>query len=356
MKKYLLYELKKNLLPLIILTVMAVCIYLIPVFTTTFYLRGYSRSGPLLAIPIAMLLLLTFIVPIIMFYFKMSARQTDCFYSMPLRREKVYLIKSVVGLILVLAPYTVSYWLGFIATITKPNLFIIAQFIPPFFIGVVMAVCLFGFNAFIFTRANHVVDGIFFMLLYSFATMLFMAYLGRHNFMQIDGRIFLGARFGMLHDYYWWFSGGPLALTAFEYTFLTQGHGSAYFITSRFAGLYYAVFAVLGVAAWAGLFLTARKEKAENAGRVSDSWFGYRALMPYYLTFGLALVNFRLTEHVGALICIPIFLVAALILYFIFRRSVKLKRLDLICLAAALLVGVALSFTPLPYRPPPFYG
>ena len=95
------------------------------------------------------------------------------------------------------------------------------------------------------------------------------------------------------------------------------------------------VFAVTsGCAAW-GLFLwRASKEKAEHAEQISDSYWGFRLLVPLYLSCFLAMM--------GDSVYVWCFLVVAAFVGFVsYRRSIKIKGLDWLSLGIAFAVGVA---------------
>ncbi|MCL2796632.1 MAG: hypothetical protein FWD58_01060 [Firmicutes bacterium] len=366
MKKYFIYELKKNWLAALILAAFATVFYITFIINADFQpnFTGTYVPPSLVAVPLVTLMLLCTFVPAMVFSYKMNARQTDCFYALPLRREKVYLIKSAIGLLMVLVPYTVAYWLGFIATAAKPNAFELWAFIPAYFISIPLAVMLFGFNAFIFTRANRQSDGTFFVVLYACVGVMLAGYVyvlfdcgyggGYGDYGNYTNPS--GSRINIVNPSFWdWFTYSPLTWLANKYTGIISNTETLYGVGAvirpheevdlsgfiNLEWLYYLFAALTGIAAWAGLFLTARKEKAENAERVSDTWFGYRIMLPTYLALGLALL-----VPIGgstAMIFIVIVVAMSAALYIIYRRSVKLKLEDIISLVGAVLLGLLLA-------------
>jgi len=353
MKKYFLYELKKNALSALIITVFACAIYLVGVLTANFEPIEYPYDNmggmrtiipnSLISIPLITLMVLCTLIPILMFSFKMSSRQADCFYSMPIRREKVYLVKSAVGLLLAVVPYTVAYWLGFVVTACKPNGFLLSAFVPVFFISLPLAVVLFGINAFVFTRANRPIDGVIFIALYSCAGAMLMGSVFRFIASFSSEKVYSIYNY-LGTDFSSWFTYSPLSWLTSKYTGIISRKTPTY----KFEWLLYLFAGVTGAAAWAGLFLTARSEKAENAERVSDSWFGYKVLVPFYLVFALSFLDLYAQGGSAAnglsYTGLVMFAAGGLVGYIIFRRTILLKAADWLSLLGAFILGICLSF------------
>ena len=76
------------------------------------------------------------------------------------------------GLVLIFVPYTVSYWAGFTVIAASENLFELGQYGILFAASLPVGIGLFGINAFLFTRANTLFDGIVFMLVWIFVLIL----------------------------------------------------------------------------------------------------------------------------------------------------------------------------------------
>ena len=86
--------------------------------------------------------------------------------------------------------------------------------------------------------------------------------------------------------------------------------------------------AIEGCAAYFGLFYTAKSHRAESAGQISNSPFGYKVLLPWYLFFGIALTAAPIAEYLFMLIL-------AFVGYFVYRRSFRLKLYDIIGIGGA---------------------
>ena len=98
-----------------------------------------------------------------------------------------------------------------------------------------------------------------------------------------------------------------------------------------------------GAGAYAGLFLTARRHKAENGGQLSSSLWCYRTLAPLYV---FILASSLFADALGtqlALIEGAFLLVGGFICFVVYRRSFRLKTSDIITLAAAFGAGILVS-------------
>ena len=185
--RYFRYELKKNLKTLGLLTAICTIIYVVVTSTSNLffyiysgdvYVPGQSNSGgirnnsPQISIIYLLLGAMCFVVPALMYSFKMNRRSADAFYSLPIKREKLYLVKTLVGLILVFVPYTVAYAAGFLCVALRENYYDLIWYLPGYFGGILFGLSLYGVAAFSFARANRVADGVIFMIFYALIGLL----------------------------------------------------------------------------------------------------------------------------------------------------------------------------------------
>jgi hypothetical protein len=87
--------------------------------------------------------------------------------------------------------------------------------------------------------------------------------------------------------------------------------------------------ALIGIMCFVGYVLLYSKYRADKAEEISDSWFGYKTLIPIFGPL------FALESFDGFSIE-PIILMY--IMYIVYRRSFKLKKRDYIVLAATVLL------------------
>ena len=111
MIRYLKYELKKNFWTLVVLTAIAVIVYVVTVSTSKLFSTGtygIFNQDPQISLIYTILGIFCAVVPVLMYSFKMNKRSVDAFYSLPIKKEKMYLVKTLMGLLLVLIPYTIA--------------------------------------------------------------------------------------------------------------------------------------------------------------------------------------------------------------------------------------------------------
>ena len=338
MKKFLKYEFKKNLWALLIISLCCALPYLLLTATSkmtwesTSWVDGTKYTyvnSPGTWLVYVELLALCFGVPVATYRFKMKKRSVDCYYSLPIKKEKLYFIKTLVGLCLVLVPFTISFWGGFLMLLIRPgNPFKMGWFVPQYLGLLFFAICLYGFNAFTFTRANTVGDGIVFMVAYTFVALVVSA----TGLMVIN-----------LINHVWdW--------NVFEY--LITPMGSIIFnikmealIKGDLAKWNVCMFlipAIFGAIGYFFLFFSLRYDKGENAEQVSDSWFGYRMLIPVYAAC--------FTGYLGAFGELILFgflfvsiVVSTFVATMVYRRKFLFPAKNLIMIGVGLGVGIVLA-------------
>ena len=90
----------------------------------------------------------------------------------------------------------------------------------------------------------------------------------------------------------------------------------------------YVFWLVVALLAVVGYFLTFARHRTERVGGISDTFFGYRVFIPL-----LGISSVLADGEEPALSVFIVTLIAMLVLYIIYRRSVRLRRSDLIMLA-----------------------
>ena len=73
--------------------------------------------------------------------------------------------------------------------------------------------------------------------------------------------------------------------------------------------------------------------RAEKAGGISDSFFGYRVLIPLYGCILIAMNGLNIDG-----VFLTFVLVAMVVAYFVYRRSFRIKYADIACVVFAFLM------------------
>lgn len=160
MKKYLLYELKKNAFSICCVTVIISIIYIAPMLFQPYFfpnLGVISFFGGCLAI----------LIPMQNFTYRMKKRSVDLYYSLPLSHTKILFVRFIFGIIELYFIYTVAYWLGALTVIAHFAEEIQAiYYVPQYFASILPLYFLYAISSFTFTRANAAGDGLAFTVLW----------------------------------------------------------------------------------------------------------------------------------------------------------------------------------------------
>ena len=340
MKKYFLYELKKYLWTLVILTAVCAIPYIVGVATMEMFYEytteygttvRYIQDSQITNVFIELLILL-FVVPALVYSFKMTKRGVDGYYSLPIKREKLYFVATMVGLILVLVPFTVSFWGGFLTlALRAENPYNMSWYVPAYFAGVCFAIFLYGVNAFVYTRANRVVDGLVFMAAYAFIGFLANGCLSTmcEGMYDRTPEVFKSSAAASF------LFGGGMFEFLLEITRLIMGRVPDF--DSQYAGWWFGLPIFAGVVCYALLFFLLRYEKGENAEQNSESWFGYKTLIPAYVAM---LFGCGIAEEIIGFVAV---LVAGVVATIVYKRKFRLKLIDWAPLASGLVIGLVFA-------------
>ena len=342
MKRAFVYEWKRNLLPLVIFCAVAVCISAVYAFTTSLSYGRAELEDSCIGVFAAILCVLCTIVPVMQFSYRMKTRSADLWYSLPIGRKKLTLVRILGGLVLVFVPYTLAYWLGVACVAMQETRFMFAHYLSFWALSLFLGVGLFGVCSFVFSRANTVADGLVFLLLWAcvFPLAVLVCFSGLR--FTLDWNYDLPEYLNYYHSYdvaSFFFPYSPLAYVSGIFDiFVCRGMPGVF---SKFSLWFVIPLVVLeGVGAYIGLFLCADRDKAEDAGQVSGSWFGYRLLIPVYIVLLFGAVESLFGDEIIMYVLVAIFGAA---FFFAYRRSFRLKKQDIICYIASVAAGIALA-------------
>jgi hypothetical protein len=273
------------------------------------------------------LYILGMLTPVFTYSFQMDRRSVDYYFSFPLKKEKLYFVKTLVGLSTVLIPFTVAFWCGFLAAVFRDgNIWQMGYFALTYLISLLFAVCIYGIYAFVFTRANKVSDGVAFMIAYTFVFYLIISFID----ISVISSNLGGVPFEIVEIFLFF---GLLTFSNYATDWVRGAW--IYASVSECNAFTFILPIVLAVAAYALLFFTLRYQKAENAEQVSESPFGYKTLIPLYTVFMVAMNG----EHL--LMTIFCF-IGAVIATACYRRKFKFTWKDWAVLGGAMVLGFLL--------------
>ncbi|MBQ4357701.1 MAG: hypothetical protein II788_06870 [Acholeplasmatales bacterium] len=336
MKKMFLYYFRRRL-PAMIILMIAMAVMTIIIQSQSSYIN-YSQSGdyrietagqtnPFIYLSIVLSVIVT-IIPIMEFSFKMKRRSVDLYYSLPIKRIKLYICKYFVGLAEFLILYIPQWLISFIWLATLPsvsNIYDMSYSIYFMLASIGYGILIYTFLTFFYTMGNTLIDGIIFMALAS----CFLPTL-----MNVMYSLILGANYSDRTFYMRWF---------FIYSPLFDISGKMH---SNMIGGTYGDINILGIilnialailASIAFFFIHSEKNNAELVGDESDTIFGYKLFIPLYMV-----TSFKLISSSISALWVVIGLVGYLF-YCIYRKSFRIKRNDIITLGVSIIIGLLIA-------------
>ena len=254
----------------------------------------------------------------------MKRRNLDCFYSLPLPRRAIGGVHYAVGIIEMFSIFTASYLTNVITMLMDRGEFNYIYLLPHYFLSLLFGVIMYSVLVFAFNEGTSVADGIIYMVAYTFVMTLLCGALRGLNSIPYDpilSEISTSMLFGGITSMTSVFENAIECDTVIFTSFLTREHIIFWSI----------VWTVIGIAAAVGFFLKFGKRRPEMTEDISESYFGYKVLIPY------TAATLMLAIDSGELLTYIFIELAALIGYTIYRRGFKYKRQDIIVLLALII-------------------
>ena len=324
MKSYMRSHLRDSLKTLLYLVAFSVAVTLIFSGSNQCYpnedyidgewiVTGYYYSS-MLGIPVTILAISCFALPVLEFSFFKKRRNLDCAYALPISRREMGIVHYLTGLLLLVIPYTCSYLINFLLMLRYPGAFDYRLLFEHYILCMLLGICIYSVYVFVFNEANSTGDGVWFIILWTFVFYLIARAL--FGISYYDNLSEMGISFmalnGFTASYMDIIDGDRVALTA-DIWENTKGM------------IYISLWLVLGILSMIGHYLTFGKRPAQHTEEVSDSWFGYRVMIPIYAVCGMVL-----WQDIGAWLIVE---VIAVVGYMIYRKGLHLKKSDWISLA-----------------------
>ena len=347
--RYLAYELKKNLWRTVALTVISVIICVIAVSNDIDGTYDEHRQTGLYILPV-ILGIFSFIIAVLELSAFKNRRNLDALYSFPIDRRKMAAVHYLSGAIQIFTIYAVSATTHFLYLVANTDCFALGYAIPYYVLLFLIGIVLYSFFCFIFNQGNSVADGVIFSIMWSF-----VAYLVMYVFIQTFCKALMTPEIWSWEQYREFNDAADIAgwgnviaplnnLTViFQDLIEVNRHNnewynyydSAAYTYSTQAYMFF-VWGAVGIASALGFVFGFGRKGAHKAGEPSDSWFGYRMLIPVY---GYSLVQLMASRsNFNFLFALTI--IAMYIGFVIYRRSFKIKRSDIITLACVIVPAV----------------
>ncbi len=332
---YFKYSLKKVLVEMLTLTVFALLVVHFSVSQSIVHWQAdgvldIRRSDLCLWVPSAILGVLAAVLPLLRLSAFKSRRNIDTLYSFPLSRRKMVAVQLGMGIGEMFCAFTLAYLYFIFLYKLKAGAFHLFWLLPNYFVALVGGLILYFFVAFFFWQGNTVADGIVFAIGFAGAPALFVLDLSILFNSSLMSEAVWYLPFWHLNNttglfYYKAMQDSPEVMEVMG----EQLSNNAYFweldsLANKFY-MYIVWFFVACILA-AMLFYFAGRSKAEKAGDISDSFLGYRTLVPFY---GYSIL-LNSTERAWEFS--PIIYLLMIVGYILYRRGFKLRMSDWICL------------------------
>ena len=333
LRRYLFYRLKNSVLRILIFSILSILLSRI-VLREGITAEKISNRASGLYIFAIILGIIASLIP----FFELSGfknrRNLDTLFFFPIKREKMGLAVYISGLLQMTIIYTVTYVAGFIFLVSKTNCFALIYMLPYFFLSLLLGAVIYSVFMFLFSEANTVTDGVLFCLLW-----IFLLYMVSNTAIWefADPELRHTEAFQAASELSGWgIIYAPINNLTVLFQELIEIHRSSRWDNSAVKEYLYMFFVwgVIGIAAAVGYVYRFAKKGAEKAGEISESWFGYRILIPIY---GYCLI-FLTTESLSVFSVLSWLIFALMIIgYVVYRRSFRLKKSDICGIVAGMI-------------------
>lgn len=332
---YFKYSLKKVLVEMLTLTVFALLLVHFSVSQSIVHWKAdgvldIRRSDLCLWVPSAILGVLAAVLPLLRLSAFKSRRNIDTLYSFPLSRRKMVAVQLGMGIGEMFCAFTLSYLYFIFLYKLKAGAFHLFWLLPNYFAALVGGLILYFFVAFFFWQGNTVADGIVFAIGFAGAPALFVLDLSILFNSSLMSEAVWYLPFWHLNNttglfYYKAMQDSPEVMEVMGEQLSNNAHFWELDSLANKFYMYIVWFFVACILA-AMLFYFAGRSKAEKAGDISDSFLGYRTLVPFY---GYSIL-LNSTERAWEFS--PIIYLLMIVGYILYRRGFKFRMSDWICL------------------------
>ena len=332
---YFKYSLKKVLVEMLTLTVFALLLVHFSVSQSIVHWKAdgvldIRRSDLCLWVPSAILGVLAAVLPLLRLSAFKSRRNIDTLYSFPLSRRKMVAVQLGMGIGEMFCAFTLSYLYFIFLYKLKAGAFHLFWLLPNYFAALVGGLILYFFVAFFFWQGNTVADGIVFAIGFAGAPALFVLDLSILFNSSLMSEAVWYLPFWHLNNttglfYYKAMQDSPVVMEVMGEQLSNNAYSWELDSLANKFYMYIVWFFVACILA-AMLFYFAGRSKAEKAGDISDSFLGYRTLVPFY---GYSIL-LNSTERAWEFS--PIIYLLMIVGYILYRRGFKLRMSDWICL------------------------
>ena len=330
-KRYFRSHLKANIKPFIYIAAAV----LVLTFIIAFYAqqtRVYNKEleqivdgySPALGTPVAFAIILSYVIPVLEFSFFKKRNHLDCAYSLPISRRAMGAVHYLTGLIMLIGGFTMSYLTNLSMLYARGSEWVnLPPILAHYFLCLILIFVMYSVMVFVFNEANTKGDGIWFMVLYTFVFAI-----------AFDAVVVVIDNYGYGVGYIYTegaISWGTITAITTHYDKLAQQpipEFAIFWQTPEYIACFI-FWIIAGIASTVGLFFTFGKRAMQKTEEISNSFFGYRVLIPIFAICGMTF--FEVSEFALFWVIIECL---AILGYTIYRRGFHYKKRDIAILVA----------------------
>ena len=330
--RYLAYRLKHSALKTVLFALVSLLITQTAVVEQISYSDLEFRSAGLSA-QATVLFILCMLIPMLELAPFKNRRNLDTLYFFPIKRSGMALATYISGFVQVVAVYSVTFFTAWIYLALKTDYFALQYMLPYYLLSLLVGLGTYSFFTFIFCQANTVVDGVLFCLVWFEMIYLVMAtFLNFNIFNEIPSRLE-----AVIQE--WGLAYSPINnLTVIFQDLIEINQNVSYSDYYSYADYYrqlwyfFVIWGAVGIASACGYFVTFAKRGAEKTGEISNSWFGYKTIIP--------ICGYCLMLLMGEITVLTFALIALMVVgYIIYRRGFRFKLPDYLLTGGALIMA-----------------
>ena len=344
-KRYFLHRLRSTTFRSIVLAVITAIVTFVGVSNTAHFQYDvtYRSSESGLAVSVYLALVILIVIPMLETAELKKQRSLDLLFAFPITKSQLAVAHYLSGLCQVIFLNAVSVAASVLAHMSKGFGGISFLVIPAVVCMLPVIICLYSVVVFLFSQGNTVGDGVVFtfgvpLAIYNTLWVIFKVL---ENFGE--ARVWLRYNFDSYPKFCNFID--MLGIPVSPFNSLITGNEFRFesswtpYVTVR-----YVIWAILAIACVVGFVYYTRTFRAEKAGDISDSVFGYKVLIPLFAMNMVFEIWLRGAKIFGYEVDIVLILVAMAIGYFIYRRSFRIKPADVATIAYVGVLWAVLIF------------
>ena len=339
-KRYFTYRLRTTAFRTLILSILA-AVLSNAITSVSSYRSGTNSGFGIISVFIGIAAVL---FPMLETYQLKQRRTLDLVFALPVTKSQLAVAHFLSGLCQ-MATISVVTCLSTMVAIAAKNPQVISRECEPYVIGWIIpyflltllgGIFIYSVVTFLFSQGNTVGDGAVFAigvpggfaLLCWYIESMISNYFALNE--RINGEIIeLANCFSLIFEPYRYFK----YLVEPEWFAEENIWIRPTFLPSALSIVSCVLWILFGIAAFFGFVHHVKSYRAEKAGGISDSFFGYRVLIPLYGCILIAMNGLNIDG-----VFLTFVLVAMVVAYFVYRRSFRIKYADIACVVFAFLM------------------